>query len=134
MLQAIGRRNKKLKILLILHGVILQFTHWSYFQVYPFMLTERNSLRQSRDVGDATKSSFVPQSLVNSDRRNSAARAPTSPSKMSSCCRRTRSFSLDINDEGPLAIILISSWLMLRHDKLECFKSSLIFENEPESN
>ena len=63
------------------------------------MLTERNTLRQSRDVPDASKTTFMPQSLINSDRRNSATRAPTSPSKMSSCCRRTRSFSLDINDE-----------------------------------
>ena len=59
------------------------------------MLTERNSLRgQGRDVSDVK---FVPQSILN-ERRNSAARAPSSPSKMS-CCRRTRSFSLDINDE-----------------------------------
>ena len=74
------RISKKIKIL---------------FQVYPLMLTERNSLRQGRDVSD---SKFVPASLLN-ERRNSAARAPSSPSKMSSCCRRTRSFSLDINDE-----------------------------------
>ena len=64
------------------------------------MLTERNSLRRdgSRDVFDASKTTFVPASLVNIDRRNSSARVPTSPSKLS-CCRRTRSFSLDINDD-----------------------------------
>ncbi len=46
------------------------------------MLTERNSLRQSnRDVGDST-SKFIPQSLIGNERRNSAARAPSSPSKM----------------------------------------------------